>query len=423
MGRARGQIIPTKIVGIICKTCEIRLTGMKMPGRGKIELGFDKIYRSMEIVRWRSRIAINRYRIFTNSSPAISMHQKLLDTHIARSQVLLTPEKIKARLPLTGVAEETVLRSRQEIANILDGLDSRQFIVVGPCSIHDLDAAKEYAQKLKTLAERVSDRLLLVMRAYFEKPRTTVGWKGLINDPNMDDSFEIEKGLLLARQLLLEIAELGLPAATEALDPIVPQYISELISWSAIGARTIESQTHREMASGLSMPVGLKNGTNGSIEVAINAVQAAQKPHNFLGIDRQGKVSVFTTKGNGYAHVILRGGGGKANFDAAAVRSAEEKLKAANLPARIVIDCSHGNSNKDHKRQGSVLDNVIGQIKAGNSSIVGMMLESNLLEGNQKIPTNLDDLQYGISVTDKCMGWEETQEVILAAHAALSQNR
>ncbi len=350
------------------------------------------------------------------------MHHKLLDTHIARSQVLLTPEEIKARLPLTGAAEETVLRSRQEIANILDGLDSRQFIVVGPCSIHDLEAAKEYAQKLKTLAERVSDRLLLVMRAYFEKPRTTVGWKGLINDPNMDDSFEIEKGLLLARQLLLEIAELGLPAATEALDPIVPQYISELISWSAIGARTIESQTHREMASGLSMPVGLKNGTNGSIEVAINAVQAAQKAHNFLGIDRQGKVSVFTTKGNQYAHVILRGGGGQANFDATAVRSVEEQLKAANLPARIVIDCSHGNSNKDHKRQGNVLDNIIGQIKAGNSSIVGMMLESNLLEGNQKIPTNLDDLQYGVSVTDKCMAWEETEEIILTAHAALSHN-
>ncbi|MBE9040079.1 3-deoxy-7-phosphoheptulonate synthase [Oscillatoriales cyanobacterium LEGE 11467] len=350
------------------------------------------------------------------------MHQKLLDTHIARSQVLIAPEEIKAKLPLTEVAAQTVLRSRQQIANILDVLDSRKFIVVGPCSIHDLEAAKEYAQKLKGLSDRVGDRLLLIMRAYFEKPRTTVGWKGLINDPNMDDSFEIEKGLLLARQLLLEIAELGLPAATEALDPIVPQYISELISWSAIGARTIESQTHREMASGLSMPVGLKNGTNGSIEVAINAVQAAQKPHNFLGIDRQGKVSVFTTKGNRYAHVILRGGGGKANFEAANVRAVEELLQESNLPTKIAIDCSHGNSNKDHKRQGDVLKNIIGQIDRGNSSIVGMMLESNLLEGNQKIPANLEDLQYGVSVTDKCMSWEETEEVILSAHATLSQN-
>ncbi|MDY6939877.1 MAG: 3-deoxy-7-phosphoheptulonate synthase [Cyanobacteriota bacterium] len=348
------------------------------------------------------------------------MHQKLLDTHIARSQVLLTPEEIKAKLPLTEIAARTVLRSRQDIENILDGIDSRKFIIVGPCSIHDLTAAKEYAQKLKILADRVGDRLLLIMRAYFEKPRTTVGWKGLINDPNMDDSFEIERGLLLARQLLLELAELGLPAATEALDPIVPQYISELLSWSAIGARTIESQTHREMASGLSMPVGLKNGTNGSIEVAINAVQAAKKPHNFLGIDRQGKVSVFTTKGNRYAHVILRGGGGKANFDAAAVQSVEEQLKQADLPPRIVIDCSHGNSNKDHRRQGRVLANVTEQITQGNSSIVGMMLESHLLEGNQKIPTNLEDLTYGMSVTDKCISWEETEEIILATHAALS---
>lgn len=350
------------------------------------------------------------------------MHEKIFDTHIQRSQVLLTPEDIKTKLPLSDVAETTVCRFRKQIENILDGTDSRKFIVVGPCSIHDLKAALEYAQKLKLLAEKVSDRLLLIMRVYFEKPRTTVGWKGLINDPDMDDSFNIEKGLLLARQILLQVTELGLPTATEALDPIVPQYISELIAWSAIGARTIESQTHREIASGLSMPVGLKNGTNGSIDVAINAMKAAREPHNFLGINAMGQVSIFTTTGNPYAHVILRGGGGKVNYDAASVKSVEELLIAEDLPPRIVIDCSHGNSNKDHRRQGEVLGNTIEQIGNGNTSIVGMMLESHLQEGNQAIPSDLKDLKYGISVTDKCLSWEETERIILEAHAALASN-
>jgi 3-deoxy-7-phosphoheptulonate synthase len=348
------------------------------------------------------------------------MHEKIFDTHIQRSQVLLTPEDIKTKLPLTDEAETTVCRFRKQIENILDGTDSRKFIVVGPCSIHDLQAALEYADKLKELAEKVSDRLLLIMRVYFEKPRTTVGWKGLINDPDMDDSFHIEKGLLLARQILLQVTELGLPTATEALDPIVPQYISELIAWSAIGARTIESQTHREIASGLSMPVGLKNGTNGAIDVAINAMKAAREPHNFLGINALGQVSIFTTTGNPYAHVILRGGGGKSNYDAESVKSIEEQLIAEDLPPRIVIDCSHGNSNKDHRRQGEVLANVIEQIGNGNTSIVGMMLESHLQEGNQSIPSDLKDLKYGVSVTDKCLSWEETERIILAAHAALA---
>jgi 3-deoxy-7-phosphoheptulonate synthase len=350
------------------------------------------------------------------------MHEKIFDTHIQRSQVLLTPEDIKTKLPLSDVAETTVCRFRKQIENILDGTDSRKFIVVGPCSIHDLKAALEYAEKLKVLAEKVSDRLLLIMRVYFEKPRTTVGWKGLINDPDMDDSFNIEKGLLLARKILLQVTDLGLPTATEALDPIVPQYISELIAWSAIGARTIESQTHREIASGLSMPVGLKNGTNGSIDVAINAMKAAREPHNFLGINAMGQVSIFTTTGNPYAHVILRGGGGKANFDADSVKSVEELLIAEDLPPQIVIDCSHGNSNKDHRRQGEVLANVIEQIGNGNTSIVGMMLESHLQEGNQAIPRDLKDLKYGVSVTDKCLGWEETERIILEAHAALASN-
>ncbi|RMG08192.1 MAG: 3-deoxy-7-phosphoheptulonate synthase [Cyanobacteria bacterium J055] len=349
------------------------------------------------------------------------MHEKIFDTHIQRSQVLLTPEDIKAKLPLDEVSETTVCRFRKQIENILDGTDSRKFIVVGPCSIHDLTAALEYAKKLKKLADKVSDRLLLIMRVYFEKPRTTVGWKGLINDPDMDDSFHTEKGLLLARQILLQVTELGLPTATEALDPIVPQYISELIAWSAIGARTIESQTHREIASGLSMPVGLKNGTNGSIDVAINAMKAAREPHNFLGINSMGQVSIFTTTGNPYAHVILRGGGGKANYDAASVKAIEEQLIAENLPPRIVIDCSHGNSNKDHRRQGAVLADVVEQICQGNQSIVGMMLESNLYEGNQSIPSNLQDLKYGVSITDKCISWEETERIILEAYETLGK--
>ncbi|KOR36086.1 phospho-2-dehydro-3-deoxyheptonate aldolase [Planktothricoides sp. SR001] len=347
------------------------------------------------------------------------MLKEIFNTHIESSRVLLTPQQIKEKLPLTLAAEKTVLAYRSELKKIISGQDYRKFIVVGPCSIHDIDAAETYAQKLKVLADHVRDKMLLIMRVYFEKPRTTVGWKGLINDPDMDDSFHIDKGLILARTLLLKIAELGLPAGTEALDPIVPQYIGELISWAAIGARTIESQTHREMTSGLSMPVGLKNSTDGSIEVAINAMQSAKEPHSFLGINQQGQVSLFKTKGNPYCHIILRGGGGKPNYDAAWVKFAEERLKAADLPQRIVIDCSHGNSNKDHRKQTAVFENAIEQILDGHDSIVGMMLESNLFEGNQSIPKDLKDLKYGVSVTDKCIGWEETEKLIMAAYDKL----
>lgn len=348
------------------------------------------------------------------------MPNQLFNTHIEDSQTLITPHEIKSKLPLSDSAEKTVLRSRKEIEAILEGHNDRKFIVVGPCSIHDIKAAEEYSKRLKTLSERVKDKLLLIMRVYFEKPRTTVGWKGLINDPDMDDSFHIEKGLLIARNLLLKIAELGLPTATEALDPIVPQYIDELIAWSAIGARTTESQTHREMASGLSMPVGFKNGTDGNIQVALNALQSAKMPHNFLGINPMGQVSIFKTKGNAYGHIILRGGNSQPNFDTANVKLAEEKLKEANIQPRIVIDCSHGNSNKDYKLQASVLENVIQQITDGNTSIVGMMLESNLHEGNQPIPSNLEQLKHGVSVTDKCIGWEETEKIILAAYKELN---
>jgi len=348
------------------------------------------------------------------------MNNELFNTHIETSHTLITPQEIKLKLPLTDAAKTTVLQSRKEIQDILDFQDSRKFIVVGPCSIHNVKAALEYSERLKILSERVKDKLLLIMRVYFEKPRTTVGWKGLINDPAMDDSFQIEKGLLVARRLLIKLAELGLPPGTEALDPIIPQYINELIAWSAIGARTTESQTHREMASGLSMPVGFKNGTDGSIQVALNALQSASMPHNFLGINQKGQVSIFETTGNAYGHIILRGGGSQPNFDAANVKLAEAKLKEAKLPPRIVIDCSHGNSNKDYKLQASVFENIIQQIQEGNTSIVGMMLESNLHEGNQPISKNLEQLAYGVSVTDKCIGWEETEKIILSAYEKLN---
>jgi len=353
-----------------------------------------------------------------NHQDNFSMHNKLFNTNIENYHVLLTPNEVKSKAPLTKSAEQTVWKFRKEIEQILDFQDRRKFIVVGPCSIHDPEAALEYAKRLKDLGDRVQDKLLLIMRVYFEKPRTTVGWKGLINDPDMDDSFHVEKGLLIARNLLVKLAELGLPSATEALDPIIPQYLGELITWSAIGARTTESQTHREMASGLSMPVGFKNGTDGNIQVALNALHSARTPHNFLGINPKGQVSVFETKGNAYGHVILRGGS-QPNFDAESVQQVEAQLKQANLPPRIVIDCSHGNTSKNYKLQAAVLENVVQQIVDGNTSIVGMMLESHLSAGNQPINCPKSELKYGVSVTDPCIGWEETEQIILAAHEKL----
>jgi 3-deoxy-7-phosphoheptulonate synthase len=348
---------------------------------------------------------------------------KILDTNIESSRVLINPMEMKEQLPITEAAAETVLQGRQAIQAILDGKDPRKFVIVGPCSIHDPEAALEYAAKLKILADKVQDTLLIVMRVYFEKPRTTIGWKGLINDPDLDGSFNVQKGLLIGRGLLIKIAEMGLPSATEALDPVTPQYLAELISWSAIGARTIESQTHREMASGLSMPIGFKNGTDGNIQVALDAIQSSRASHQFLGIDQKGQINTFKTKGNIYGHIILRGGGGQPNFDAATVAWVEKKLQSLKLPARIVIDCSHGNSYKNHKLQAAVCDNVLQQIADGNQSLVGMMLESNLHEGTQKIPTDLTQLKYGVSVTDQCIGWAETEEIILSAHEKLSADR
>ncbi|MBQ0753868.1 MAG: 3-deoxy-7-phosphoheptulonate synthase [Gammaproteobacteria bacterium] len=333
--------------------------------------------------------------------------------NIASQQTLITPGELKAKLPLSDAARETVAKGRQAVQDILDRKDHRIFIVIGPCSIHDLKAAKEYAERLKVLADKVSDTLVLVLRVYFEKPRTTVGWKGLINDPYINDTFKIEDGLHIARQLLLDVAELGLPAATEALDPITPQYMQDLIAWSAIGARTTESQTHREMSSGLSSPVGFKNGTDGSLEVAVNAMLSVQHPHRFLGIDNDGRVALTTTKGNQYGHVVLRGGGGKPNYDSVSIALAEQELVKAKVSTNIMVDCSHANSNKDPSLQTLVMDNASNQILEGNESIIGLMVESHLHFGSQKITPNLDDLEYGVSITDGCISWETTEEAVL----------
>jgi len=341
------------------------------------------------------------------------------NVNVVSQDLLPTPQQVKSALPLTASAEATVLRGRETVRRILDHQDRRLFVVVGPCSIHDITAAREYAARLKRLAEEVSDTLCLIMRVYFEKPRTTVGWKGLINDPFMDDSFHIEKGIFLARELLLHLAEIGLPTATEALDPITPQYLSDLITWTAIGARTTESQTHREMASGLSTPLGFKNGTDGSLTVAINALQSAARPHHFLGINQNGQCAVFRTRGNRYGHIVLRGGNGRPNYDSVSIAMAEKELAAAQLPRNIAVDCSHGNSNKDPALQPLVAENCVNQILAGNRSIVALMLESNLHGGRQPIPADLSQLRYGVSVTDPCIGWEITEKLLRDACARL----
>lgn len=334
------------------------------------------------------------------------------DLNIASQDVLITPNALKEKLPLSDNARQTVISGRETIRNILDRKDHRLFVVIGPCSIHDTDAAMEYAARLKKLADEVSDTIYLVLRVYFEKPRTTVGWKGLINDPYMNDSFKVEDGLHIARKLLLDVAELGLPAATEALDPTTPQYVQDLIAWNAIGARTTESQTHREMSSGLSSPVGFKNGTDGSLDVAVNAMLSVKHPHRFLGIDPEGRVALTTTKGNQYGHVVLRGGGGKPNYDSVSVALAEQALEKAGVSTNIMVDCSHANSNKDPGLQPLVMENIANQILEGNDSILGLMVESHLKFGNQKIPPNLDDLEYGVSITDGCIAWDTTEEAI-----------
>ncbi|MBU3070522.1 3-deoxy-7-phosphoheptulonate synthase [Aestuariicella sp. G3-2] len=334
------------------------------------------------------------------------------DLNIVSQEILISPAAIKSALPLTDKARKVVTEGRETVRNILEGKDHRLMVVIGPCSIHDVDAAIDYAHRLKALSDDVKDSLFIVMRVYFEKPRTTVGWKGLINDPYLDDSFKIEEGLHIGRKLLLDIAEIGLPTATEALDPISPQYIQDLISWSAIGARTTESQTHREMASGLSSAVGFKNGTDGGLTVAINALESVSSPHRFLGINNDGQVAITHTKGNAYGHVVLRGGAGKPNYDSVSIALCEQELEKAGVSTNIMVDCSHANSNKNHELQPLVMDNIANQILEGNQTIIGLMVESNIGPGNQKISSNLDDLTYGVSVTDACIDWPTTEKTI-----------
>ncbi len=343
------------------------------------------------------------------------------DLNVASNEALITPEKLKEEMPLTGAALESVTNARSTIFSILDRRDPRMLVVVGPCSIHDTKAALDYAERLKILADKVADTLFIVMRVYFEKPRTSTGWKGLINDPHLDDSFKIEEGLRIGRRLLLDIVELGLPTSTEALDPISPQYIQDLISWTAIGARTTESQTHREMSSGLSSAVGFKNGTDGSMTVAVNAMQSVSSPHRFLGINPKGQVSVVTTKGNPYAHVVLRGGSDGPNYDSAHVSKCEKALAEGGVGSNIMIDCSHANSSKNPDIQPQVLSDITHQIVEGNKSVIGVMLESFLNPGNQSIPENLETLKYGISVTDACMGWATTEKSIIEMSEKLSK--
>jgi 3-deoxy-7-phosphoheptulonate synthase len=351
------------------------------------------------------------------------IQEQLQNVNVVSSDLLATPEDIKRQLPVTDHAADVVFKARAAVRAILERRDPRLFVVIGPCSIHDVVAAREYAGRLQNLAAKVDSTMLLIMRVYFEKPRTTVGWKGLINDPDLDDSFHIEKGIMLARELLLHVAELGLPAGTEALDPIMPQYLSELITWTAIGARTTESQTHREMASGLSTPVGFKNGTDGSLSTSINALQSVRHPHHFLGITQQGQSAVFRTRGNSHAHIVLRGGGGRVNYDAVSIALAERELTAAGLAPNIVVDCSHGNSNKDPSLQPLVAENCVTQIMDGNRSIVGLMLESHLKGGSQAIPKDRSQLEYGMSITDPCIDWESTEALMLKLHQTLQKRQ
>ena len=340
--------------------------------------------------------------------------EKINDLNVAREKLVPTPQQIKELLPMRDGVRTAVLSGREEIQNILDFKDHRLFLIVGPCSIHDLQSARDYAKLLAELQKEVEDTFVLVMRVYFAKPRTSIGWKGFINDPFLDDSFRIDEGLRLARELLLDIGEMCLATSTEALDAITPQYIDDVLSWNAIGARTTESQSHRELASGLSTPVGFKNGTDGNIEIAVNAICSCRRPHHFFGINSQGQCSIIETRGNRYGHIVLRGGT-RPNYDSVSIAICEQALQKANLPVNIVIDCSHGNSLKDASLQPLVFANCINQIVEGNRSIVGLMLESHLNFGSQALSKDLSQLQYGVSITDACIDWETTAKTIKQA--------
>jgi 3-deoxy-7-phosphoheptulonate synthase len=344
---------------------------------------------------------------------------KVTDINVSNTTVLPSPRELREQIVKTDAARDFVAATRRQMHEIIFGDDDRLLMVVGPCSIHDVEMGKEYARRLAELAKKVSDRMLLVMRVYFEKPRTTVGWKGLIMDPELDGTCNIPGGLPIARQLLADIIGLGVPTATELLDPITPQYIADLISWSAIGARTTESQTHRQMASGLSMPLGFKNGTDGGIEVAINAIKAACQPQTFLGVNLDGRAAAITTRGNPNCHIVLRGGSNGPNFSAKDIAATCSELEKNNLIPAVMIDCSHANSGKDPERQPEVLTQVIEQAKT-NRNIIGAMIESNLHGGSQAFPQPIEKLRFGVSITDGCLGWEQTESAILEAHSALA---
>ena len=343
------------------------------------------------------------------------------DLHVKEIVPLLSPRALKGQQPTTDTANATVARSRERVIRILRQEDPRLLVVIGPCSIHDEKSALEYATRLNVLRKQLADRMEIIMRVYFEKPRTTIGWKGLINDPHLDGSQDIGTGLQIARRLLLEITGMGLPAATEFLDPIVPQFTADLITWAAIGARTTESQTHREMASGLSMPVGLKNSTDGSLQVAIDAMGATRHPHSFLGINEDGVTSIVRTSGNPHAHVVLRGGRAMTNYDAASIQAAEQKLVSEKLPPILMVDCSHANSSKQFAKQEDVWHSVIEQRVGGTQSLIGLMVESHLHEGNQPMARKPADLKYGVSITDSCIGWETTERMLLWGYEQLGK--
>ncbi len=349
------------------------------------------------------------------------MPHRTENLNVVSFDLMPSPDEVKSRVPLTEKAADAVVAGRRSIEAILDGRDPRLFVVVGPCSIHDPVAGLDYARRLRRLADEVSGTMVLVMRVYFEKPRTSLGWKGFINDPFMDDSFRIDVGMEKARRFLLDVNEVGLPAGTEALDPIAPQYYGDLVAWTAIGARTSESQTHREMSSGLSTPVGFKNGTDGDLDAAVNAILSASRPHAFLGVSGQGRSTIVRTRGNRYGHLVLRGGGGRPNFDTVSISLAEQALERSKLPRNVVVDCSHANSWKKPEMQPLVMRDVVHQIREGNRSVVGFMVESFIEPGNQPIPDDLSKLRYGCSVTDACVGWDTTVEMLRAAHQVLRE--
>ena len=334
------------------------------------------------------------------------------DINIDSTTPLTTPIDLVNKLPITPEVERTVISGREQVRNILNGQDTRLMMIFGPCSIHDEEVALDYAQRLAEMSKKLSDRMLILMRVYFEKPRTTIGWKGLIYDPHLDGTLDIETGLSRARELLLKIGEMGVYAGTEFLDPVVPQYLAGLVTWSTIGARTTESQTHRQMASGLSMPVGFKNGTNGNAQIAVDAMVSAQSPQGFLGVDHQGRTALVRTTGNPDGHLVLRGGNAGPNFGADAIAQVKKQLDAAGVRSQLLVDCSHGNSNKEHAKQAGTLKDVVEQRVAGNTDIIGCMVESNLAPGKQNLGDDPSQLNYGVSITDACIGWEETQELL-----------